>query len=43
MVAFLVGTAAILVVSLAIRIAVDELAARGAQGSLDLPRTLHGS
>jgi hypothetical protein len=43
MVAFLVGTAGILVVSLALRIAVDELALRWASGALDIPRSLQGS
>jgi hypothetical protein len=43
MVAFFLGTAAALVLSLAARVAIDELAARWAQGPHDLPRPLHGS
>ena len=43
MAAFLVGTAAVLILSLAVRVAVDELVARWAQGPHDLPHTLHGS
>ena len=43
MVAFVLSTAAIIAVSLAVRIAVDELALRWANGSLDTPRSLQGS
>jgi hypothetical protein len=43
MLAFLAGTAAIIVVSLALRVAIDELASRWAQGSPDLSRSLHES
>ena len=43
MVAFVLGTAAIIVVSLVLRIAVDELALRWANGALNTPRSLQGS
>jgi hypothetical protein len=43
MAAFLLSIAAVLVVSLALRIAVDELALRWAKGTLDIPGSLQGS
>ncbi len=43
MVTFVLGTAVIIVVSLVLRIAVDELALRWANGALDIPRSLQGS
>jgi len=43
MVAFLAGTGAIVVVSLALRVAINELASRWAHGLPDLSRRLHES
>ena len=43
MVAFVLGTAAIIVVSLVLRITMDELAVRWANGVLDTPRSFQGS
>ncbi len=43
MVAFLLVTAAILVVSLVLRVAVDELALQWTNGTLDTSRSLQGS
>ncbi|SDB74823.1 hypothetical protein SAMN02927895_05525 [Belnapia rosea] len=43
MVAFVLGTAAIIVVSLVLRITMDELVVRWANGVLDNPRSLQGS
>ncbi|SDE56505.1 hypothetical protein [Belnapia rosea] len=43
MVAFLASTAAIVVVSLALQVAIDEFASRWADGSPDLSRSLHES
>jgi hypothetical protein len=43
MAAFLFSTAAILLVSLILRVAVDELALRWVNGALDTSRSLKGS
>jgi hypothetical protein len=42
MVAFLLGTTAILVVGLILRLAVDDLVSRWIKGRLDIPHSLPG-